>query len=104
MHVLQMAVALLTFLVLVVTVAILPRSLIRCVAKDHDAGVRSVRRSSGQGPGTSSTEDCAAGGQPLSWRVICPAQCCRECLSDLPSSALLCRETLVPRQTARATS
>ena len=29
---------------------------------------------------------------------------CREGLSDLPSSALLRRETLVPRQTARAMS
>ena len=33
-----------------------------------------------------------------------PCSFCREGLSDLPSSALLRRETLVPRQTARATS
>ena len=41
----------------------------------------------------------------LTWRGICPAQSAgKEGLSDLPSSALLRRETLVPRQTARAMS
>ena len=33
-----------------------------------------------------------------------PCSFCRDCMSDLLSSVLLCRETLVPRQTARAMS
>ena len=55
------------------------------------------------GTGMSSSKDVLLDGTPYLAGNL-SYSCCRDCLSDLPSSVLLCRETLVPRQTARATS